>query len=181
MNFELTKQISIHILSNLGIIKHPSFNVKNNISILDNKFSIPETLNFDNDGQIEQQRIWGANITIDNQILRILASASIHGDDTKIFETTTLIHLTDSPSYGIYWTNDPSAYGYEEAVIGCSLIAGEWIVCDTYLQATFLAGMEQLKNTILNIDVCSSYQEEYKSLISFNEFVNEMGHNIDER
>jgi hypothetical protein len=57
-----------------------------------------------------------------------------------------------------------------EALIACSLDGKAWMECQTYLQATFLAGMEQVRDVGMNWSKCLDYKVHYESLLTFIKF-----------
>lgn len=165
MNILLTEQIVKHIMSNLGIINSKYVNIDQSKSLMSNDFIINEKLSFKMDNGIINNNIWGCQLSIDNQELKILL-----GDVSQfkeINEYCVIIHLSNAPIYGLYLTLDMQD---SQALIACSLDGLKWIQCDTYLQASFLAGMEQIKNNIFITKKCNKYDYEYKSMLSFIEF-----------
>ncbi len=57
-----------------------------------------------------------------------------------------------------------------EALIAVSSDKKHWMPCSTYLQATFLAGMEQVRDSGFAWTKCSEYKEQYQQLLSFIKF-----------
>lgn len=159
MNNKLTDQIVRHIFSNLGIIK-------NNVSTpLNNKdYLLPIKLTFDENGQIVSNSVWGCQFIIDKKILRILLGEASSNNE----EYYLIVHLEGSPTYGIFLSMDEEIK--QEALIACSVSNKDWMQCNIYLQATFLAAMEQIKDIGIPQQKCLSYKEEYQSMVSFVDY-----------
>lgn len=156
MSNALTIQIIKHIMFNIGVIK--SNKIK---SILDKEFLLNEKIKFDIDQRILNKKIWGCQININDKNLKILVGdCSIDQDLPK--EYCMIIHLTDSPIYGLYLSFDDQN--------NCPLIAcninKEWMQCNVYLQATLLAAMEQVKDCGLTTKKCIDYALEYNNILS---------------
>lgn len=165
MNINLTESIINHVLCNLKVISSDFIN-DNSKSIINRDYLLEDKLSLElEDGAIVNNKIWGCQFLIENKTLKVLVcDASI---DESIKEYCVMIHLDGSPIYGLYLIldqNDP------QPMIACSVNGKEWIKCSTYLEATFLAGMEQIKNHLILPQKCNSYKYEYTSIVSFIEF-----------
>lgn len=55
-------------------------------------------------------------------------------------------------------------------MLAVSLDGKNWMQCNSYLQGTFLAAMEQLRDMHLSWSKCSDYNDLYKSALSFLQF-----------
>lgn len=168
MNHKLTQQIVKHVFSNLKIIDSDLVK-EDSLSITDREFSLPETISFENDDDgIIQNHLWGCQFSVENKNLKILVcDTSI---DKKNEEFCAVIHLDNTPMYGLYL--DMSDDWGVDALIACSITGSEWAKCSTYLEATFLAAMEQLKNHIVFPNICDEYREEYKAILTFLDYYN---------
>lgn len=175
MNSVLTEQIILHILSNLLVIK-PVFIDLNTSKPLNNKeFLLKETIDFEIDDEIIKANVYGCQGTIQQQNIKILLtefipSHNLENYDDKYKEYYLIVNLQDNPSYGLHLLiNSKSGYD-SEPLIGVSLNNKDWMTCNTYLQATFLAAMENIKELGLIWNKCTDYSNEYDSLLNFIKF-----------
>jgi hypothetical protein len=163
MNTKLTQQIVHHIFSGLGVA--PNSLVKNSKfeSIKSKKYLLSEKLIFsDENGQEIKNNIWGTQLFVENNNLKILVGDCTTTSD--VLEFAAVIHLEENPTYGIYLN-----YGDDESypLISVSLDGINWMNCNTYLQATFLAAMENIKNIPFNWRSIDQYKKEHDSLLSY--------------
>lgn len=168
MNHRLTQQIVKHVFSNLKIINSDLVK-QDSLSIIDKEFLLPETINFEDDDGcgIIENHLWGCQFPVENKNLKILVcDASVD----EVQEFATIIHLSDTPTYGLYL--DTSDEWGIDSMIACSVSGQEWAKCSTYLEATFLAAMEQLKHHVVFPTLCQEYREEYKAVLTFLEHYN---------
>ena len=134
-------------------------------------YLLPETLSFeDEDGIISSNKIWGCQLSADVQEIKILAGDCTMDPDSPEF--CMLIQLKNAPAYGLYLSFKES---YENPTDGICMIEYSldykgWLECNTFLQSTFLAGMEQLKEIGFAWNKASNYQPQYQSLLSFIKF-----------
>jgi hypothetical protein len=157
MNTKLTRNIIEHILCGLGVLMSTDFADVN--SIISKEYKLPFQLIFD-DG--DKKDIWGCQILSNQQEISILIGDC--SDDIKQY--CGVIQLKNSPAYGIYFLDDEN----EMPLIACSLNSKDWMYCNTYLQATFLAGMEQIKDLGLAWHSITEYEDQHKLLLSFIEY-----------
>lgn len=169
MNFDLREQIIKHILANLVIIPANFISTLKSKSLKSSEYLLDKKLRFNIDDQIVERKLWGCQISSEQQELKILL-----GDCSQenIPEYCLIVQLKDAPAYGLYlvhngFSNDPID---SEAMLACSLNGKDWLECNTYLQATFLAGMEQVKEIGLAWSKCTSYDEQYEMMLSFLNF-----------
>jgi hypothetical protein len=173
MNKILLEQIVKHIYANLLIIPSDHVDADNSKSLMSDPYKLDDTLKF-NLGSVERKSyvkynpIWGCEISTGDQELKILLGDC--SDDQHI-DYCLLVHLKNSPAYGIYFVHDENIDC--EAMIACTLNNQDWLTCNTYLQATFLAAMEQCKELGLNWRKCTSYEEELKMMKSFINYHND--------
>ena len=168
MNKDLLEQIAKHIFSNLSIIKSNFINYDKSKSLISKDFLLDKTLDFyfDND-KAANKKIWGCQISSEQNELKILLADC--SQDKNIEEFYLIVQLKNAPAYGIYFSNifDKTKDYEEESIIACNVNNKGWMTCNTYLQATFLAGMEQLKDLGFNWNKCQDYSEQYNLLLSF--------------
>lgn len=163
MNIALKTEIIKHIFANLAIIPSNFVNLDNTKSIMNSEFKLKETLSFEDSEN--DNNVWGCKMLADKQEIKILiANCTI--DNNK--EYSLIFQLKDTPIYGLYYIDsDP-----EKSVIACSLDGEKWMQCSTFLQATFLAGMENIKNIGLSYSKCNDYKSQFKAMNSFIKYFN---------
>lgn len=175
MNKELTSTIIQHILANFLIISS-SFVSKETQSLVSEDFLLDKTIKFDYDDDFNTkpvssyEKIYGTQVSYADQEIKIIFTR------IDFDEYFMIVQLKGSPSYGLYIrsTQDeeeryPIIY-YVDPLIACSLDGKSWMECQSYLQATFLAAMEQIKDLGLSWNKCQAYQEQYEQLVSFIKF-----------
>jgi len=164
MNIRLTEHIVKHILSSLKVISSDFVDSKSQ-TLINRSFLLDDKLNLQvEEDEIVQNNVWGCRFHIEGKELKIIVGdASI---DDSVTEFCAVVHLDDSPTYGMYVALDEDS----KALIACSVNSKDWMTCSTYLEATFLAGMEQMKNHLLLPQVCENYKPEFESMISFLDF-----------
>jgi hypothetical protein len=172
MNQKLTEQIVIHILSNLGVLPSTFIDQDKTKSVMDKKFLLPEKLTFETvDGEILRKNIYGCQISVtDTKEFKMLLADCTQEKDAP--EYSLVIQLKGAPAFGVYLIFNqliPQDLP-DEALIGVNTDKAHWIPCSTYLQATFLAGMEQLRDLGFGWTKCVSYQELHSQLLSFIKF-----------
>lgn len=169
MNFALMEQIIRHIYNNLGVVStEMAYNF--NEPIRSDKFLLPDKLNFeDDDGKVINNSVWGCQITAEQKTMKILVAECTQ--DPRIPEFAALVQLQGAPAYGLYLVyNDLVPECLPDPLIAASTDNKNWMVCETILQATFLAGMEQIKDLGMGWSKCSSYKEQLSLLHYFIRF-----------
>ncbi len=172
MNQKLTEEIAYHVLSNMGVLPSNFVNKDLTKSITDPQFLLKEKTNFQTaEGKIINGNIYGCQVSVTNSkdFKILLADCTI---DKSIPEHCLIVQLQDAPAFGVYLifnklVDDPPD---SEALIGVSTNNKLWMPCATYLQGTFLAGMEQLRDIGYGWRKCENYQELYEQLLSFINF-----------
>lgn len=177
MNLQLRELIVKHVLANLAIIPSTFVSLDKSKSLKTKEFLLNDKISFmASDSKLVENKVWGCQFSAEQQELKILlADCSI---DPNIPEYAVLIHLKNQPMYGIYLVN--SDVIDSEALIAVSLNGKEWLECSTYLQATFLAAMENIKELGFSWTKCSSYKEQLISLLSFIKFHTNVYGELDE-
>ena len=162
MNTHLLSAIVQHIFSNLGVIPSSYVNLKTTKSLMSKEYSLSESLVFeDEEGNVIKNKMWGCQLSSDIQEINILlGNCSLSKEQ---LEFAAVVQLKDAPAYGVYIVQDVN----NESMIGVTINSKDWMECGTYLQATFLAGMEQIRDIGLAWHKCSDYQSQYKLLLSF--------------
>ena len=175
MNSVLTEQIILHILSNLLVIKPSFIDLSISKPLNSKEFLLKETIDFEIDDEIIKANVYGCQGTVQQQNIKILLTEFIYYPNLdnchdKYHEHYLVVNLQDNPSYGLHvLINSKSGYD-SEPLIGVSLNNKDWMACNTYLQATFLAAMENIKELGISWNKCSNYSNEYDSLLSFIKF-----------
>lgn len=170
MNIQLTESIIKHILSNFLIIPSNNINSVKTNSLLSKNYLLNEKIKSDNeDNTITTNDVYGCQLSIKDKEIKILASnCSI---DKNIPEFCLIMQLKDAPIYGIYLVyNEFDKNISSDPLIACSLDGKSWMPCSTYLQATFLAGMEELKESGLSWSLCSNYEKNFQDMVSFLQY-----------
>lgn len=167
MNKILLENIVKHILANLAIIPSSHVNLSATKSLKSKEFLFTEKLPFImEDGLQVNRSVWGCQLSVEQQEIKILlADCSIEQD---IPEYALLVQLKDNPYYGVYLVHSDEVDS--EPMIGCSLNGKDWMECQTYLQATFLAAMEQTRDIGFTWNKCTNYKVHLESLLSFIKF-----------
>jgi hypothetical protein len=172
MNTKLTEEIAYHVLANVGILPSSFVNYGATKSLKDPQFLLPEKVNFQtSEGETINSNVYGCQISITNSKDFKLLLADCKQEES-IPEYALLIQLQDAPAFGVYlafnrMVEDPPP---SEAMIAVSTDNKFWMPCTTYLEGTFLAGMEQLRDLGTGWKKCSKYQTQYQQLLSFIQF-----------
>jgi len=171
MNQKLTEEIVYHILANMGVLPSNFVNHDQTKSILDKQFLLPEKITFETDSGNVNKNVYGCQVSLANSkdFKIILADCT---QEKKLPEYGLLVQLKDAPAFGVYLifnrlVKDPPD---SEAMIAVNTDKKFWIPCTTYLQGTFLAGMEQLRDLSFGWSKCTEYKDHYEQLLSFIKF-----------
>lgn len=167
MNNLLMEQIARHILANLGVLPVSFIDYQKIQSLTTKDFLLNQKLMFKNaDGDVIKNSVYGCQITIEQKELKILVGDC--SQDKDVPEFCVVSQLTGYPGYGLYMVCDPNLDS--EALIAVTVNDKDWMPCTTFLQATFLAAMEQLKDLGLGWVKCTNYQKHYDILLSMIKF-----------
>ena len=173
MNDILTAEIAFHILANLGVLSSNFVNVETTKSLIDKNYLLPEKIIYQQDDQTINKNVFGCQVSITNNkdFKLLLADCTM---DKNNPEYGLLVQLKGSPTFGVHLIQD---HNYElndllslQAIIAVNSDKKHWIPCSTYLQATFLAGMEQLRDLGSGWKKCDNYKDQYQLLLSFIKF-----------
>lgn len=172
MNNKLTEQIAYHILSHLGVLPSTFVNRDATRSIIDKQYVLSEKISLESDGgEVVRKNIYGcqARIADSKEFKMLLADCT---EDKAFPEYCLLVQLKDAPAFGMYllYAGQSEEQVDPEPLIAVSPDKEHWMPCSTYLQATFLAGMEQVRDSGFAWSKCVDYQEQYKQLLSFIKF-----------
>lgn len=170
MNKLLLEQIVKHILANLLVIPSNFIDPNKSNSLLSKEFLLDKTISFElGDGTILNNKVWGCQMLAEDRELKLILTNCKYNKDI-ITEFFLIVQLKNAPAYGLYFENENG-----DALLACNIQNSGWMNCNTYLQATFLAGMEQLKENNLHWNKCKNYDEQYKLLLSFIEYHDSLG------
>lgn len=168
MNYELTNQIIRHVYHCLGL-RLPD--KKTNIySIMQPEFLTDKKISFE-DGA--KNNVWAVEFQTskkeESEVKLILADMS----QDNVPEYALLVTVKDSPSFACYLTYAEYNLNSDEDVyppmIACCLQQASWSECNVYLQASFLCGMEKIKD--ISSTIKKSFDENlYLQLISFIQY-----------
>jgi|HubBroStandDraft_5_1064220.scaffolds.fasta_scaffold106428_2 hypothetical protein len=174
MNQKLTEEISYHILANLGVLPAPFVNQEQTKAVISKQFLLPEKITLEIEGSDPlRKNVYGCQIPVANsQDFKLLLADCTQ--EKNVPEYGVVVQLKGAPAFGIYFIFnqiieeeiDP------EAMIAVNTDKKHWIPCTTYLQGTFLAGMEQLRDLGFGWVKCVAYQELYAQLLTFIKFHN---------
>lgn len=164
MNQKLTEQIANHILSNLGIVPSSFVDAGQTRSVMDKQFILSEKIKFELDGNVFSKNIYGCQVSVvgDQEFKLLLADCT---QEKNIPEYCLVAQLKDAPAFGIYLISNSSVDA--EALIAVNSDKKHWVPCTTYLQATFLAGMEQLRDIGFGWSKCKNYKDLHEQLLLF--------------
>ena len=167
MSIKLTEIIIDHIYSNLVIVPSDYVNQEKSQSILSKDFLLVDrTLDFKDSKNSYHNKVWSCQATSSDQTIHLMV-----GDcslDENIPEYCLIVKIDNLPTYGCYLVADEDYSS--DALIACTLNGTDWMSCSTYLQATFLAGMEQLKDLFLTWKKTSNHTEQFDLMKSFLTF-----------
>ncbi len=163
MNKELTKQIIKHVYTCLGISPLDKQQKK---SILQKSYLLKKTLSFEG----EQKNIWGIQFKVEEDKYLQVIVADCSQNNTP--EYAMMVALKETPSYATYLCYEelaPSDLEVDRPLIACQIKDGLWTECNTYMQGSFLCGMERIRDLVTPF---SKLEEEsaIDHLISFIEF-----------
>lgn len=171
MNQHLTEQIAYHVLASLGVLPAPFINQDTIKSILDKQYLLSEKLSFEINGETVRKNIYGCQVGVsDGKELKLLVADCTQ--DKEFPEFCLVVQLKGAPAYGVYlvFTKLAQEPTDPEVLIAVTTDRQHWMPCSTYLQATFLAGMEQIKDIPVGWTKLHHYQEQYHELLTFIKF-----------
>lgn len=171
MNQVLLETIVRHIFANFMIVPSSYVNMTKSKSLTDKEYLLPDHIPFETDGsdQVQKNHIWGCQISADQQEVKILLGDCT--EDPNFPEYALVIHLKDSPAYGLYLVNNLKDENVEpDPMLAVTMDGKAWLECSTFLQATFLAGMEQIREVGLGWNKCTNYKNELDMLLAFVNF-----------
>lgn len=160
---KLKNAICEHILSDFGI------NSNKNKIISDN-YKSSAFIKFEDDGKVVKRNIYAIKSNVENRSIKVY----IVDMSLEVKEYSLIIEVDDLPIYGINYYRNFYQDNYSDifSKIATSLDKKTWIECNTFLQATFLAGMENIKNLNVSWEKLDITKNEEEILHSFIEYSN---------
>lgn len=165
MNVSLLNEIVQHVFACFGVIPATFISHSKTDSLNHSNYLLSKKLEFQIDKEVISNKVWGCQLTLNGQDVKILLGDCKQSNDAHEF--AMIVSLKNAPTYGLYIIYDDLLNNDPETMIACSLNGKEWLGCNTYLQATFLAGMEQLRELNFGWSNCAEYEEQYNILLSF--------------
>ncbi len=163
MSNNLTNEILLHIFSNLGIVTPTKVTLQSNL------FSLDDTIGLEIEDGEKRLKLWGAEVDVNSKKLKMLLTELTDRKDEK--EYALVVKLDDCPAYGCYICLESTVIDKNvprHGLIFFSLEPGAWLATNIYLQASFLTGMEQLKDVLSTWTKTTEHEDmitEMKALI----------------
>lgn len=156
MNKSLTNEIVLHILNKFKV-----FEYNKDFSLISEDFKLSNTISitFEENNEIENFSIYSAKLKSIDDTLTVFF--------TKIHEEYILLLKFKSYSYGVYMNKESSIMSNIYISIN-----ENWAKCDTYGEATLLAGLEYIKTLNISWEKHEISDDEFKILNSFIDFTN---------
>jgi hypothetical protein len=169
MNNELTNAIVKHLFTGLGIYGEVPVSLRHQLFLTDQQIAFD-----DENDEAKMAPVWAGETKIENKKFSFIYTSLVMKDFPT--EDFLVVKLDDNPGYGCYAAlvdlND-LAGGFEnkldvqDGFIAVQLKSQSWIPANIYLQATFLAGMEQLKDLASRYEKSSKLEEMFGLLKDF--------------
>jgi hypothetical protein len=172
MNVKLQNNIVEHIFSSFAIFPSTYINLNKSGSLKHPNYLLPEKIVFEEKNKIISNKVWGCQLTVSHQKIKVmLGNCSIDESEDHYREYALLVKPEGLPAYGLYVVWDKYELKTIETVLACSVDDESWMECNTYLQATFLAAMEQTRDLGMSwAPISFDSKEMHKILLSFIEF-----------
>lgn len=176
MRYGLTDCIVEHIFDNLGI------SLQRTASLRDLAFQLQDTIQYQEDDEVYGENahatLYGAEFSIEKSKFRMLL-ADFNSNETNS-EYALVVKLEGSPTYGCYLYVDNAIGDPEDGFICFAAKPNTWVKASVAIQATFLAGMENLREINSSWIKPKKYQDLLQELKSFYEYQNNINDKRDE-
>ena len=138
---KLTNEILLQIFSNIGAV------VPTKVSLKSPSFKLNTTIDLEDEFNTKIS-LWGAEVKLDNSKLRLLLADLTEKNDLHNKEYALVVSLQDCPAYAAYLLLESTVVDKNiprHGKIFFSLEDSNWLSTSIFLQASFLCGMEQMK------------------------------------
>lgn len=166
MNRQLLESIIRHVFANLAIIPSDFVNLDKTKSLKSKEYLLDQRLTFEGSDDKRHGQVWGCQFSSEQQEVKMLLGNCTQEDN--ITEYCLIVSLKEAPAFGLYWVQSEEVDN--EPLIACTVDGKVWLECNTFLQANFLAGMEQIRETGLAWNKCQNYSAEFEKMVSFISF-----------
>jgi hypothetical protein len=160
---DLLNAIVTHIFHNLKFL-----DIESKQSICNNNFLSNQTINFEDEDLVA--KIYGVQSLIQSQKFKI-AAANVYGSDSPDGLFAFAVQMQDCPTYGCsgFYTDYKKPYDIiEESYLAYQIPNSDnWLMSTPFLQGTFLAGMEQLKEMNISFNKMDNNDELFDVLKKF--------------
>lgn len=165
MNTALTNAIIEHIYSNLGLLDERTS------SLTASKFATSHTIKLEEEGGEESEnKVYACQSTYNNTKI-IMGATSI--SDINGEEIIVVIKIEGCPTYACTLIQNGRGE-IQSSDICFSLQKDQWISADTFIQASFLAGMEQFRDITASFIECENSKEIYQLIVSFIKYLDKL-------
>jgi hypothetical protein len=160
-----------HIYQSFAILPSEFINRNRSNPLISTDYLLSDKLHFQVDNQVINKNVWSCQVNVSGKEFKVLL-----GDcgTTDFYEFAMVVCSKELPTWGLYLVFDDSVNVEDkEAMIACSVpndTNDSWLEASTFLQASFLAGMEQLRDAGLAWNKPTEYKEEFQRLLSFIKF-----------
>ncbi len=152
---KLTNAIVEHIFTNLGFMdKRPH-------SLLAEPLKTDEYIAV----QEEEQEVRYPVYACETHITQTkIVMAGVVFDDNISPDMAVVVNIEDCPTYGCYLSQD-------EGLIAFTIKDNTWMDANTFLSATFLAGMENLRDVVHPYTQCKDTKAIHQALTTFLKYI----------
>lgn len=171
MNHALLKEIVSHVMAHFRVIPSSLVDRQRTDSLLAPIYLLPEKIVFEEGGEQYLGKTWGCQITLSFLDVKVMLGECT--TNPQFPEFALVVQPKDNPIYGLYLCfNEISPHPQDSEPDLCVSVnkGTDWMECSTYLQGTFLAATEQLRETTFPWVKCTDYQPLYRALLSFMSF-----------
>lgn len=155
---KLTNSIVEHILTNLGFMD------QRDNSLFAAPLLTEHSITYEDDGTEHHYEVYACETLITQaKITMIGVSFPI---DEAFKEMAVVISIENCPTYGCFFNQEDG-----EGLIAFTMKDNAWMAANMYVQATFLAGMEGLRDVVNPFTKCRETKDIHQTLVSFLKYV----------
>ena len=166
---KLTNSIVEHIFHNLGFL-----DARTN-SLISETLLTDHTITYE-DEEEHKLPVYACETRITQS--QIVMAGVVFPSEGIRQEMAVVVHTQDCPIYGCYlWYESGSQPVESEGQILMSLKDNTWMDTTTFVQASFLAGMEHLRDLRQAFTVCKDAKPIYQSLVAFIKHIDQQNGN----